>query len=95
MAGEKQFYQLYFQEPGIAEAELEADVRKTMAMLLYSASGDPPAEKRWRFLFGKSETFLDTSTLPETSPPMADRGRPGLLYRRVQADRLPRRAQLV
>jgi hypothetical protein len=25
-----------------------------------SYSGDPPPEKRWRFLFGKSETFLDT-----------------------------------
>src|SRR5215467_1089990 len=32
MAGEKQFYQLYFQEPGKAEHELEADVLKTMLM---------------------------------------------------------------
>jgi pimeloyl-ACP methyl ester carboxylesterase len=60
MAGEQQFYQLYFQEPGTAEAELEADVRRTMRMLLYAASGDPPPEKRWRFLFAKSEKFLDT-----------------------------------
>jgi hypothetical protein len=51
MAGEKQFYQLYFQEPGKAEPELEADVRKTMLMSLYSRSGDAPPEKRWRFLF--------------------------------------------
>ena len=34
MAGDKQFYQLYFQEPGKAESELEADVRKTMLMSL-------------------------------------------------------------
>ena len=68
MAGENQFYQLYFQEPSIAEAELEADVRKTIAMLLYSASGEPPAEKRWRFLFDKSETFLDSGTVPESLP---------------------------
>ncbi len=68
MAGENQFYQLYFQEPGKAEAELETDIRKTMLMLLYSASGDPPAEKRWRFLFSKSEKLLDTVSLPDTLP---------------------------
>ena len=68
MAGENQFYQLYFQEPGKAEAELETDVRETMHMLLYSASGDPPAEKRWRFLFSRSEKLLDTVSLPDTLP---------------------------
>jgi pimeloyl-ACP methyl ester carboxylesterase len=36
------FYILYFQEPGLAEAELEADVRRSMRLLLYSASGDAP-----------------------------------------------------
>jgi pimeloyl-ACP methyl ester carboxylesterase len=68
LAGEQEFYQLYFQEPGKAERQLEADVRRTMRMFLYAASGDPPPEKRWRFLFGKSETFLDTGSLPETLP---------------------------
>ena len=34
------FYQLYFQSPGIAEAELERDVRLSIRSLLYSASGD-------------------------------------------------------
>jgi pimeloyl-ACP methyl ester carboxylesterase len=34
------FYQLYFQSPGIAEAEFERDVRLTIRSLLYSASGD-------------------------------------------------------
>ena len=67
-AGENQFYQLYFQEPGLAEGEFEADVRKTLRMFLYSASGDPPPEKRWRFLFGKSEKLLDSGALPETLP---------------------------
>ncbi len=37
-----QFYQLYFQAPGVAEAELERDVRRTIRRLLYSASGDAP-----------------------------------------------------
>jgi len=68
MAGDKQFYQLYFQEPGKAEHELEADVRKTMLMGLYSGSGDAPPDKRWRFLFDKSETFLDTAAVSETLP---------------------------
>ena len=68
LAGEQEFYQLYFQEPGKAETQLEADVRRTMRMFLHAASGDPPPEKRWRFLFGKSETFLDTGSLPETLP---------------------------
>jgi pimeloyl-ACP methyl ester carboxylesterase len=36
------FYILYFQEPGVAEEELEADVRKSMRFLLYNVSGDAP-----------------------------------------------------
>jgi len=36
------FYQLYFQSPGIAEAELERDVRGSLRSILYSASGDAP-----------------------------------------------------
>lgn len=34
------FYTLYFQEPGMAEAELEKDIRRTLRMLLFAASGD-------------------------------------------------------
>jgi pimeloyl-ACP methyl ester carboxylesterase len=40
------FYQLYFQTPGDAEAELERDVRRTMRGMLYSASGDVPVGMR-------------------------------------------------
>ena len=36
------FYQLYFQEPGLAEAEFERDPQATIRRLLYSASGDVP-----------------------------------------------------
>jgi pimeloyl-ACP methyl ester carboxylesterase len=36
------FYQLYFQDPGIAEAEFERDPRLTVRSLLYSGSGDAP-----------------------------------------------------
>jgi pimeloyl-ACP methyl ester carboxylesterase len=34
------FYQLYFQEPGIAEAELESDVRVSLRKIYYWASGE-------------------------------------------------------
>jgi pimeloyl-ACP methyl ester carboxylesterase len=34
------FYMQYFQEPGVAEAELERDPRDTMRRLLFSASAD-------------------------------------------------------
>ena len=36
------FYQIYFQNPGVAEAELERDPRLTIRSLLYTASGDAP-----------------------------------------------------
>ena len=36
------FYHLYFQEPGVAEAELERSPRDTIRRLLYSGSGDVP-----------------------------------------------------
>ena len=36
------FYQLYYQAPGVAESELERDVRRTIRSVVYSASGDVP-----------------------------------------------------
>ena len=36
------FYQLYFQKPGVAEAELEADAGSSLRKILYSGSGDVP-----------------------------------------------------
>jgi pimeloyl-ACP methyl ester carboxylesterase len=68
MAGEQQLYVLYFQELGKVEAELEGNVRRSLRRMLYSASGDAPPEKRWRFLFDKSETFLDSVAEPEQLP---------------------------
>ena len=40
-----QFYQLYFQNPGVAEAELERDPRATVRNMLYGASGDGAAAR--------------------------------------------------
>lgn len=36
------FYQWYFQDPGVAEAELEADPLVSLRRILYSGSGDVP-----------------------------------------------------
>ena len=36
------FYQVYFQEPGVAERELEADVEETLRRILVGSSGDRP-----------------------------------------------------
>jgi hypothetical protein len=36
------FYQGYFQSPGVAEADLEHDVRFTVRTFLYDGSGDAP-----------------------------------------------------
>jgi len=68
MAGDNQFYIVYFQKPGRVEKELEADVRETMVKALYSLSGDPPPEKRWNFLFSKNQKFVDTVYMPDTLP---------------------------
>jgi pimeloyl-ACP methyl ester carboxylesterase len=68
LAGDREFYQLYFQEPGRAEADLEADVRFAMTMFLYALSGDATPEKQWRFLFDKGEKITDTGGLPDRLP---------------------------
>ncbi len=67
--GDNFFYQLYFQEPGKAEAELEAHVRRTLRMLLYSASGDrPEGATAFSRSLPKTARFLDAMTDPETLP---------------------------
>jgi pimeloyl-ACP methyl ester carboxylesterase len=67
MAGEHFFYILYFQEPGVAEHELEADVRATMRRFLYAASGDviEPLDF-WRK--PKTAKFLDGLPEPRELP---------------------------
>ena len=40
------FYMVYFQQPGVADAELAADPRRTFTRLLYGGSGDAPLPGR-------------------------------------------------
>ena len=67
------FYQVYFQEPGVAERELEADVRETMRRLLIGASGDRPApdgdgERLPAGVLPKGGGFLDTLRATDQLP---------------------------
>ena len=58
-------YILYFQTPGVAEHELYKDVRRTLRMLLYSASGN--AERTLQRL-PKTAGFLDQMVDPDSLP---------------------------
>jgi pimeloyl-ACP methyl ester carboxylesterase len=69
MVGDQFFYQLYFQQPGIAEAELERDVRTTMRWFLYAASGEAPPAERWKPVLHDPGAHVLTSTVdPQTLP---------------------------
>jgi pimeloyl-ACP methyl ester carboxylesterase len=93
------FYQLYFQTPGVAEAELERDVRETVVRLLYSASGDVPRRAGTGGgdvgMVPRGGGFLTRMLRRGRVADMARRSRFGLLCRRIHADRISRRAQLV
>ena len=65
--GDKFWYIVYFQTPGVAEAELEADVRKTLRITYYIASGEAP-EGSWLIEKPASAKFLDGLPDPETLP---------------------------
>lgn len=43
----KFFYQLYFQDEGVAEAELEADVRTSLRKIYFAGSGDAAESEGW------------------------------------------------
>ncbi|MGI8942692.1 MAG: alpha/beta fold hydrolase [Qipengyuania sp.] len=60
----KFFYQEYFQEPGVAEAEAEADPRDFLHRMMYSISGDAPPMNYWDKPLGA--TFLEG--LPDPIP---------------------------
>ncbi|HSZ08504.1 MAG TPA: alpha/beta hydrolase [Steroidobacteraceae bacterium] len=68
------FYQLYFQAPGVAEAELEADTRLSLRKILFSGSGDVPRRSTGGSSSGvgmvpRAGGFLTRMPDPETLPP--------------------------
>src|SRR6185437_7533859 len=62
--GMEAIYMMYFQEPGVAERELERDVRRTLASVYYSLSGSLPADKRWHPFVPPGKGLLDTGFEP-------------------------------
>ena len=58
------FYQEYFQQPGVAEAEAERNPREFVARMMYSISGDVPVGNYWDKPLGA--TFLEG--LPDPLP---------------------------
>ena len=59
------FYQVYFQDEGVAEAELQADVRGALRKFYYALSGDAPAGT-WPKDKPHGATLLDS--LPDPQP---------------------------
>jgi pimeloyl-ACP methyl ester carboxylesterase len=62
--GRYRFYQLYFQHPGLAEAELEADVRMSLMRLYHGISGAAPL---WDGMVSEDGKLL--AQLPERQAP--------------------------
>ena len=72
VAGDRNYYRLYFQEPGLAEAELEADVRRSVVGFLDSVSGDIVNDGLATVgadgHFPAGETFVGQFVMPEHLP---------------------------
>ncbi len=62
------FYQHYFQEPGRAEEDFEADVRGAMKKMLYGASSDAPVGVRFEHLFPRGKRPLEMIEAPTKLP---------------------------
>lgn len=65
--GDNFWYMVYFQEPGVAEAELELDIAKSLRTTYFSISGDAP-EGRLMILKPKTAKFLDGMIDPDVLP---------------------------
>ncbi|MGO8916270.1 MAG: alpha/beta fold hydrolase [Stellaceae bacterium] len=61
LAGMETIYMMYFQQPGIAEAEFERDVTRALRQVYYSASGSLPPGKAWRPFVPPGKGLLDTT----------------------------------
>jgi len=71
-AAGRDYYRLYFQEPGIAEADLEADVARSVLGFMYTISGDIVADGihdvGWDGHFPMGETVTQQLVVPEHRP---------------------------
>lgn len=69
---EREYYRLFFTEPGVAEADFEADVERAVRGVLYTISGDAVADghlrEGWDGHFPKGETMTQQFIVPEQLP---------------------------
>ncbi|HUN56554.1 MAG TPA: alpha/beta hydrolase [Candidatus Binataceae bacterium] len=65
--GDNFWYIVYFQQPGVAEAELETDIPKSLRMVYFSISGDAP-QGIWFVKKPASAKFLDGLVDPPSLP---------------------------
>jgi hypothetical protein len=90
--GDKFWYIVYFQQLGVAEAQFEADLRKSLRMIYFAGSGDAP-EGLWTLPKPASAKFLDGLIDPPSLP--ARRRGSRLLRGSVPTERLPRTIEVV
>jgi hypothetical protein len=64
----QQFYQTYYQTPGVAEKEFEPDPKRTFRLRFYSLSGAIPKEQKWCYVFALDQKFMDGLTDPKELP---------------------------
>jgi pimeloyl-ACP methyl ester carboxylesterase len=61
------YYWLYFQEPGVAEANFERDVALTFRRLLFTASGDGPVDRKG-WLVTPGSGLIELMSEPDALP---------------------------
>jgi pimeloyl-ACP methyl ester carboxylesterase len=63
--GITRFYMQYFQQPGIAEAELERDVRQALRLIYFTSSGAQPNHEKGFAVLLPTGGFLDNKVAPD------------------------------
>jgi pimeloyl-ACP methyl ester carboxylesterase len=66
--GLQDFYWIYFQTPGVAEAEFERDVPTTLTKLLCGISGGAPLDRENPMIVPPGKGFLDRLQVPPQLP---------------------------
>jgi pimeloyl-ACP methyl ester carboxylesterase len=67
-AGLYTYYWLYYQEPGVADAEYGRDPRMTLTRRLYTSSGDAPPNRPDPYVLKPGKGALDSTIDPEHLP---------------------------
>jgi len=63
-----EFYMVRFQTPGVAEAEFEADVDRTMRLMAHMLGGGVPAEETFKVFIPEGASLTSDIPTPKTLP---------------------------